>query len=182
MLNQINQNVLHFENPDGSLTNEEMRDDILGHWMPICRNRQNANGRWSKITISEIGGTPGDPFVHLIPSPGQAGSMDGPPEHPSLTALFSTRTGVGGRHGHGRIYMPGFHGGWVENGLMRSDILPLMQTVANNLSGWYSLTGAGPLVLKVVPRAHPVDALSVTSIVVKSVMGIQRRRNIGVGM
>jgi hypothetical protein len=102
--------------------------------------------------------------------------------HPSVCILVSVRTGVGGPHGHGRFYLPGLHYDWVENGQLRVDIVDYVQGFMNNLVGKFKSGGTRPITLGVSPRSSPVDFLSMTNLIVRRVCGIQRRRNIGVGI
>lgn len=179
ILAQRCQNVLHFWNPDDTQTHDNIRDELIANWLPIVRNVQNANWRWTEISVQRVSGTPD--IATVYPLSGNAGSLSGAPAVTVIAILFSIRTAVPGRHGHGRFYLPGVHGESVSNSVPESGALSAFQGAANALVARYGASGTGPINLVVVPRATPSDTHFCTAIVVRPTFGVQRRRNIGVG-
>jgi hypothetical protein len=179
ILGQRCQNVLHFSNPGGAGSDIAIRDELLAHWVPILRNIQNEHLSWTAVSIQTL--TPTMTTATVFPLSGQVGSLAGAAAPPPLCGLFSIRTGVAGRHGHGRFYLFGVHQESVENGVLQSGAFGAYQTAANSLVARYNASGSGPIILGVAPRGSPSDWIACIDIVVRPTFGIQRRRNIGVG-
>lgn len=179
MLGQRFQNVLHFENPDGALSNAAMRDELLTNFVARLRNLQNNALVWQSMSIQKVDGVPDEAEVFILS--GHVGSLVGNPAPTVLCGLFSIRTGVAGRRGHGRFYMFGVHGDSVANSVVQSGALAAYVTEANFITNRFKGGGSGPITLGVCPRSNPGDFLSMTNLIPRPVFGIQRRRNIGVG-
>lgn len=178
-LGQLNQNVWHFNNPDGGLTHDQVKQEVLDNFIFYLRNLQNAGYSWTSMIVQKVDGTPDLPTVYSLS--GQAGVFSGAGAHVCLAALFSIRTPQPGRHGHGRFYMGGVHGSSVVDSVMPSATLTNYQSKAASIVARFKVGGAGPLQLVVCRRSNPADKFFMTDIVVRPVFGIQRRRNIGVG-
>lgn len=179
VLGQKCQNVVHFSNPDGAVSDIGIRDELVANWIPILRNVQNAGCSWVQVSIQRVSAPA--TTASIFPLSGQNGSLSGAAAPPVLSGLFSIRTTVPGRHGHGRFYLFGLHQDSILNGAFHPDALAAYVTRANSLVARYKAGGTGPIILGVAPRADPSAFLSCTSIVVRPTFGVQRRRNIGVG-
>src|SRR6266478_6455767 len=173
------QNVLHFNNPDGASSHENIRDELIAHWLPILRNMQNNGLSYTQVSIQTVSSPPD--VASLFPLSGQSGALSGAGAPSVLCGLFSIRTSFPGRHGHGRFYSFGVHQDSVLNGVFQSGALAAYVTAANSLVDRYKTGGTGPITLVVCPRADPSSFHPMTAIIVRPVFGIQRRRNIGVG-
>lgn len=179
ILGQRCQNVLHFKNIDGLLTHVQIRDELVANWLPTVRNLQNAAWTWTDIAVQDrLDSTPDLLTVHPLTS--QAGVLSGPPGLTFAGGIFSIRTFTAGRHGHGRFYLPGLHADSITNGALGTSSFADYQTRANNLKTRYCTTVNG-FQLGVAPRAHPADFIPATDIIVRQNLGVQRRRNLGVG-
>jgi len=180
-LGQHYQNVLHFLNPDGATSHFNISEELKPNWISVIRNVQNNQLTWYQIDVQrvDIAGQPIDRF----PMDAAAGSLSGNIAPAVLCPLVSIRTGVGGRTGHGRVYMPGLHGASVANGGWESGALAAWAAKVALLQARYKSGGTAPITLGVYPRnVHDSTAFkSATSLVLQNIFGVQRRRNIGVG-
>jgi hypothetical protein len=172
-------NVLHFNNPDGGLSHVQIRDVLIAQWLFHVRDIQNVNFVWRDMTVQKVDGTPDTPTV--FPLSDQQGALTGTAAHPSLAALFSVRTAFAGRKGRGRFYVPGVHQESVLNGRVHPNAVIAYNTVANDLVARFGASGSQAIKLVVCPRIDPTDIHTCVTILARSVFGIQRRRNIGVG-
>jgi hypothetical protein len=180
-LGQHYQNVLHFLNPDGALSHHDISEELKPNWISVIRNVQNNQLTWYQLDVQrvDIASQPVDRF----PMDPAAGSLSGNIAPAVLCPLASIRTGVGGRRGHGRVYMPGLHGASVANGGWESGAFAAWVVKVANLETRYKSGGTGPITLGVYPRnVHDATAfLSCTALVLQAILGVQRRRNLGVG-
>lgn len=180
LLGQHFQNVWHFTSEDGVLDETGVKDAVIPGMVTRLRNHQNANLIYSTMSVQQL--LPTLQPASVFSMAGAHGSLDGQMYHPSVCVLFSIRTGTGGRKGHGRWYMPGLHFDHVENGVLRADIWALFQGDATFITNSYDGgTFASNLRMVVVTRENVADYRPMTTVVVRQVLGIQRRRNIGVG-
>src|ERR1044071_500400 len=179
MLGQSFQNVIHFAHVDGALTTDGVRAEVQTYLTTRLRNHQNVNLTYSTLSVQPL--LPVLQPADVFSMAGAHGSLDGLPYHPSIAVLFSIRTAHAGRNGHGRWYMPGVHYDFVENGVLRPDIYALYQGDATYMTNAFKTGGVRPLTMVVCSRSNPADYKSMTQIVARQVLGIQRRRNIGVG-
>jgi hypothetical protein len=178
-LGQKCQNVLHVSNPDGALSNLAIRDEMLANFIPRLRNVQNNQASWVQLSVQRVGLTPG--IAEIFPLTGQVGSLAGNGASPFVAGVFSIRTGTPGRHGHGRFYLFGVHGASISNGAFESGAFASYQTQALNIEGRFKEGGTGPLDLGVAPRGNEDNFIPMTALIVRSIFGVQRRRNFGVG-
>jgi hypothetical protein len=179
-LGQRCQNVLHFLNPDGALTDVEIREELLGNFVIPLRSLQNNQATWTVMQVQRVDGTPTVPSVFALS--GHVGSLSGDGAPSFLAALVRIVTGVSGRHGHGRFYIWGVHGASVANGVFQSGALSAYGTTMATMTNRFKLGGGtGPIQMGVAPRSTPTDFIGMSSLVVPSIFGVQRRRNIGVG-
>lgn len=181
ILGQKCQNVLHFLNPDGSLAHDAIRDDLITHWINNLKTIQNAGLSYTQMTVQTVADTPD--VMSIFPLTGLVGSLSGEAAPTFVGGLFSLRTGVPGRRGHGRFYMFGVHMDSIENGVVQSSALTAYAVVAAALFAAYGDPGgSSALTLMIGPRSNDsTDYLTVTTIIPRAIFGVVRRRNIGVG-
>ena len=178
-LGQRIQNVIHFRNPDGSLTHEQCKDAYqTGYWANI-KNVLNAGFVETEVRVQKVSGTPDTPTVW--PIAGQHGSLSGGGAPSFVAGLIQVKTASAGRHGHGRIYQGGVHGESLSNGVFQVDAWSAWQTYVANIQNYFKNGGSGPMVMCVCSRSDPNTTIDMTALVVPQIFGVQRRRNIGVG-
>jgi hypothetical protein len=72
--------------------------------------------------------------------------------------------------------------GWTTLGLVDSDILVAWNNRIATLMGVYGPSGSSTYRLSIVPSKAPFTVRSVTSMQIAPTLGVQRRRNIGIGV
>lgn len=179
ILGQVVQNVLHFNNPDGALTYQQIRDELVPNWTAVLNSALNNGLVWREYKIQTV--SPAGAAAEIFVLSGIQGSLVGAPAPPVLCPLVRIRTGVAGRSGHGRFYIFGLHQDSVQNGVFQTDALNFYKVQVAQLQTRYKTGGTGPIQLVVCPRSDPSDFKLMTSLQVQQVFGVQRRRNIGVG-
>jgi hypothetical protein len=179
MYNQVCQNRLHFDNPDGGLTDAQICDEINTFWLPIIRALQNVGFAYTSISSQNVSTAGNMPFVLSIA--GTTGTLSGAGAHPSIAGLFTIRTALATRRGRGRFYMPGVHGESVSNGL--NGALGAYATQAGILTTRYNFdTGTRPIFLGVYEGGIGGVWHGMTQLIARQTFGIQRKRNINVGV
>lgn len=178
-LGQRCQNVIHFKNPDGALNNVAVREEVLGSLVIPIRSLQNNQATWVQMEVQKVDSPAG--VVDVFALSGHVGSLSGGGAPSFLAALVRIKTATAGRHGHGRFYVWGVHGASVANGVFESGAFSAYGTTFATMTNRFKTGGTGPLIMGVAPRSSPIDFIPMTALVVPSVFGVQRRRNIGVG-
>lgn len=189
-VNQFAQNVLHFAEPSGVLQPDQVGSVIDNLWWgdtanSSLRNYTSGNVVLQSITLQllEPGPTQGGiPFVTRQ----AAGSATGLVKHPALGFVFAIKDGLAGKSHRGRFYHYGANGTHLLDGGPASAILT--PTALFSLTGlWMERFGpAGNTQLrwqlfhrKLVGTARFTQ---VTSVEVRPICGVQRRRRIGIGL
>jgi hypothetical protein len=179
MLGQRMQNVLHFLNPDGALSNFAISEELKPNWITVLRSAQNNTLAWTQITVQKVDAPAGP--IDVFPITAAPGSLVGEPAPTALCPLVSIRTQTPGRAGHGRFYIFGMHRESILNGQFQPDALNFYKVQVAQIENRYKAGGSGPITLGVCSRANPGDIKLMTALIVRPIFGIQRRRNIGVG-
>jgi hypothetical protein len=177
---QVCQNVLHFHAADAPNQGEALTIELRDHWMIEMQSCQNQNFSWRRIAVQDIT-TSGNPVLVTDIAP-IAGILTGAGAHPSLAVVFSLRTAIPTKAGRGRFYMPGVHGQSILNGRVEPNAQIVFNGAATNLLARYGPSASSAFSLKVVPRSDPSAHKQVINILARGVFGIQRKRNIGVGI
>lgn len=180
-LGQTLQNVIHFTNPDDTMTLPAICTEIRDFWCSPMSNCSTSSFSYTLIRAERVDtSTPPTPATLAVAVAG-VGTPTTP--HVVLAFIFKLRTVVGGRRGRGRIYVMAPRADWVANSVPTGAGSAFMTgTVIPAIMGRYGPTGVSPLILGVCSREDPTDIKGVESIAVASYMGVQRRRNIGVGI
>lgn len=177
------QNVLHFKNQDGTLTPFQVADEVKTNFVTQLKALQNFHYQYQYISVQAVDtSTPAPPFQQSIL--GFTGDFSGQGYHNAIAAIFSIRTAISARRGRGRFYMGGVHGASVVDSIMEAGASGAYATKAAILTARFKLGGTGPLVLGVFPRnsTSSADFVSMVQLIHREIFGVQRRRNIGVGI
>ena len=180
MYNQKMQNVLHFDNPENIYGITTMRNYMVNDWILMLRTIQNVNFTWTSLQLAELKSNPEPPYVEALS--GMPGGLSGPGAPPFVCGVFSIRTSTGGRRGRGRFYMGGVHQESILNGQLHPNALIAYSDVANQLKIRFCTGGSTDFRLQVAERVALPDGIPSTNIVARGVLGVQRRRNINVGI
>lgn len=178
---QVCQNVMHFFNPDGALSLSAAADEFQNQWITNVKPRQIGNVQWTKIQVYNLSNPVLAPFEKSI-------NILGTNSTTTLSRTFDcfvlkVQTAIAGRHGHGRIYLPGLHEGFLSNGLFQQSQVDAWATqLAIIKARFIGPPAAGPMTLAVREKAAPHTMTLATNILLRNIPGVQRRRNIGVGV
>lgn len=176
------QNVLHFDWHDFAGPMSQVTTEIQTGWIEIMRQAQVSSIRYRNITVYQVGSglTPTNLPLDLpgldIADPNQ--SM------PTLSVKMRIGTGIAGKKGRGRIYVPGVRQGhWVAGQLSAAGITTWTARANALIARYVGPTSSGPMVLGVSNRTEDVTAFKqADSLTVMVIPGCQRRRNLGVGI
>src|ERR1044072_2514556 len=102
--------VLHIENIDGLRTHEEIAADFFSDWVQTQKALCTNIFRFDTIQVRNMSLPNEVPYTHVI-TPLTVGGSSNNHLSPVLTWVVRLRTNLIGRHGRGRIYMPGIHDG-----------------------------------------------------------------------
>jgi len=180
-LGQTMQNVLHFRNPDGGVSLPNVCIDIRDNFLNSMSNNSTSSHAYTLIRAEEVGtSTPAAPATLAI---GITGVGTPTTTHVVLCFIWKLRTALGGRRGRGRIYVQAPRADWIANSVPTTAGINYMQgTVIPAIMARYGPSGTSALDLGVCSRSDPTDFKAVESIAVANYCGVQRRRNIGVGI
>lgn len=174
-------NVVHFRKPDYVTSDlSALADDLDSYWVTYAQAKSIGEMLWLNINVRRVDGGTDPSFNKAISKAGTAGSNS--QALPINALVFKLQTDIIGRHGHGRIYFPGVGHPCFQSGLLTAGCLASYQTLAGQWLARYGPGGGSSFVLVIAERADPSTTHDVTSIVVRSTIGTQRRRNFGVGI
>lgn len=178
---QVCQNVLHLTASDGILPNT-VTDIMRDQWLPQIRPFQHTGARWFDIEARRVDPIGLAPFHQTIVQFG-SGDTEREADNPCLARVLQFKTAVAGRHGRGRIYIPGTTQASWDKGFVKTASLTAGQPLVNSLMNSFCNPNP-PFGLRLVlsRRSNPSQTINVDTIVQAPRIGVQRRRNIGVGM
>lgn len=185
VLGQITQNVVHFENLDGALTPAQIVTELTttggGHWIDSFRGAQHTSAEWYDIEVRRLATTTA-PYHATISMFGTGSSLSAG-DHPSIGAVLQFRTLVAGRHGRGRMFIPGCSSAGMGNGAVTPSALAARAPFILAMENRYCHgVGSPGLSLVICPHGDVSSIIHVDSIVQRSLLGHQRRRQIGTGI
>lgn len=177
--NQVTQNVLHFRHVADPYNAQAIAAEIIAGWIPNVQFFSKSNFSYRNVLVQDIE-VPANPTASIPIN--MAGFGASSTRAPSFwSAVIKIQTPVGGRHGRGRIFLAGLHADAFESGILGS----LFQTQAldhlNALIARYGPTGTSDLRLVVLNRVDNSQS-DMVNLVLRPIPGIQRRRNIGIGI
>lgn len=177
------QNVLHFNDKDSGITPQTVCEKMRDVWIPEWKFFSVDQVIWINIAATVIHPALGitQNLAVNIPCTGNATAAT---DHPSICEKVKVQTATPGRHGRGRIYAPcaslaGGNVGVVNVATLNSRNARL-QTLLNHFGD-----GSPPLegiVYGIIDRHNPGAFHPAISMTLDSKYGLQRRRNIGVGI
>ncbi|HEY9758858.1 MAG TPA: hypothetical protein V6C97_27060 [Oculatellaceae cyanobacterium] len=180
MYGQEIQNVFHLLGPSADpLEMSAIADHVAANWIVQIKNRQSAAVVYSTVKVRLLE-SQFPPFVKTINIPGAWNFDD--EISTVLSFILRLRSNEIGKRGRGRMYIAGVLKGWTTNGLVDSDIIVSWNSTIANLMGVYGPGGSGNYRLTICPSKAPFSTREVTSMQVAPTLGVQRRRNIGIGV
>lgn len=179
---QTHQNVLHFANPDGALTDQEIALLIRDNWINNVKSEVTDDLIWNQISVKNLGSQVAEYSLTIAIPGGQGTSIK---EAPTLCFVLQLKTALAGRHGHGRVYQSGVHPTRQLSGIITNEQLILWTNKLTLVKAALCTPNPTTGLTMVVNRQGNVlesGGTPVTDIVVRSSLGVQRRRNYGVGV
>lgn len=181
--NQITcQNVVAFRDQTNLMNPLTVAQELRDQWCTILAAGQTTQFGWRNISVRTIGST-ASPFDLAIIVNGQD-AADGSLAVPVITQKFRLHTAVAGKHGRGRIYLPGYRQSLWTGGQLNATGITNMTIRLNAITSRY----VGPLMqssleLGILRRGGTAaDFIPVDFISLSLIPGVQRRRNLGVGI
>lgn len=176
------QNVLHFDNHDSGILPTTHCATIRDQWMDEYKFFSVNQVIWINIAYTPLTPALGVTTNLAINIAGASNATDSR-DHPVISEKIRIQTATAGRAGRGRIYAPvaslfGGNVGVVEAATITARNARLA-TLMSRFGGPSPSTG---LTLGIAPRGNPGNFKPATSMFLASTYGIQRRRNIGVGI
>lgn len=180
---QTCQNVLHFTNPDGFLTPQQIATDVFNNWVMKVSENQNGQLIYTSILVQNLDDPNLAPFNLIVARQGQSFNDRRIPA--SLAGVIKLSTARAGKHGRGRVFLAGVVSDHMQDGQYTpTGLVFLQQNMVDPLFAAYGPSSTiSPLLLCVREKLqggfalHPVIAMQL-----RSVIGVQRRRTIGVGV
>lgn len=177
------QNVMVFKKTDFVTADlNTLAQTLRDQWWFRIKAQQNVGFAYQSITCQEIKSPPEPPFFLSII--GNTGALAGEGYHPSIAMIYTFRTAFATKAGRGRIYIGGIHGQSIQSGQFHPTVAASFALIATQLQAIFCTGGSSPFLLMVGPRlsTDPTDYKQVGQIISRPICGIQRRRNINVGV
>lgn len=182
LFGQTCQNVIHLEDPDGAVGLATTCTLIRDNWVNKHTINQGNNVRYTNILASDADNPAVAPFSLTIDRSGQGLSAERCPSFACF--VMKLLTAVGGRHGRGRVFFPGPAPDNFQFGVLTSGFIT--QWNDNVITPIMAAFGpSGSTALRLCVRARMPDGPDYNRVVscqLRPVLGVQRRRNIGVGI
>jgi hypothetical protein len=180
MYGQQIQNVLHFEHfSSDPATSSLLADAISATWIPNVRLMQTAALIYTGIKVQMLE-SQFPPFVKTVNVAGQFGHDDQMTTYSAF--VLRLRTAFAGKTGRGRLYIAGVLKGWTTNGLVTQDRINAWNLEIVDIMQAHGPGGTSDFKLGVCPSKAPFNFKPVTSMQIAPTLGVQRRRNIGIGV
>jgi len=181
---QVMQNVLHFKDPVGLPPPRTVAASIRDIWLTQMKKHQGSSLRWTSILVQQID-VPGALGFNLpIALDGESGSGT-INLHPFACALLKLQTGVGGRHGRGRIYVPFPALDNYEFGNLTVERRAFWEAqFLTQVRAAYIAPASAGFFLGIMPRGgtSSADFKLVETINIRNTAAVQRRRGMGIGI
>lgn len=174
------QNVLHFTHASSDPnTMIDLVTDLKATWIPQVKWIQQDQLRYVNARVQLLESQ----FAAYSEALNISGSAGGSNDYKTYNAhILQLRTALLGRRGRGRQYIGGVALNLTDKGIIKSDIITTWNNHIANLAAAYLSGGTSNFRLVVNPHTNTDAHQDVTSITLNPIEGIQRRRNIGVGI
>jgi hypothetical protein len=177
---QVVMNVIHFRNVSDFYTPLEIKNEFVDNWIMHVRGFQNPGLHYFNLAVKNMDDETG--ITTDFPLDIFGGGFFGSQTWPTTAVLVQIRTAFGGRKGRGRVFVAGLHTGAFENGLFNAATTTSLNTFMDAIKAAFLPGGTSQLTIGVCDRGFNPDFHPAVDLVVGSRPGIQRRRNIGVGI
>jgi hypothetical protein len=176
------QNVIHFEDLGGTMTEQQVMVELRDNWcVKMCALLTNKFG-YRNIAIQKMGGD-----FQVFSFPVVVNGTDGV-DNIGGTMVTSMKlriiTDFPGKKGRGRIYQSGIRDQFWESGQLQASAYAFLEPKLDQIRARYvGNVFNGPLKLGVYGRGPENSGFHAASqLIISPTPGIQRRRNLGVGI
>jgi hypothetical protein len=176
---QLWQNRFHVDTDPPTLTDEEVCNHFKVNWVNRIRNLQDNDIKYTSVSSQAVG--PGGVSGFTLPLT-ETGALS--PSNQSFTFacwVLQLRTDLVGRRFRGRVYVPGVHLGYHQEGRVNAPGLAAWNLELPVLTERFIQGGEFADIWLVIRGETESHNTVVRNIQLRSVLGMQRRRNIGVG-
>jgi len=178
----IMENVLHFWRIDQSFSMTTIMETIRDQWLPEFKKFSVDQVVWTNIRAQLVEPGPGLAVNLAVNVAGTSNATD-PRDHPCICEKIRLQSNTPGKTGRGRIFCPVASSFGGNVGVLTVATLnarnAVLATLMQRFCGGEPSTG---LNLVIAPRNNPVANKEVVNMFCDSTYGIQRRRNVGVGI
>ena len=179
MYGQTCQHVLHFIESNPARTAQDIAGYVKTNFVDKVTIFQNANLRYISMLVRFLEEGAPAPFNLIFERAGQGFNDRRIPS--TLTYVIKLQTARAGRHGRGRIILPGVQSDSIQDGFLTSSALVSWQdTVISPMMGAF-LDNPSTTLAMAVREANGTMNL-VTNMQMRSLVGQLRRRQPGVGV
>lgn len=180
-IGMIFENAVHFNNPDGYLSNAAIGAELATYWMTRIQNWQSYYLGWQYFYIYRVG-HPEIP-VHIYPLANSPGLAAQPYIYPTQCYKLKWQCLAGGRHGRGRTFIAGGRSDWMTAGGITASAVTNGGIHLAALVARYKSGGTGPLTMGLVEKGGGESTFTaMESALFWQYMGQQRRRQYGHGI
>lgn len=179
---QTCQNVIHIDDNATATTEAAISTAILSHWLPNILPFQHTSAVWQRIEVRRVSPVGPAPHVQTIILPG-TGTGVNDADNSMVGRMLQFKTTVAGKHGRGRLYIPGTSISAFQQGIVKAASLAAGAPLVGELRAQWC--DPGPLTgfsLVISQKANPGATLKVSDIVQAVTARALRRRQIGVGI
>lgn len=173
------QNVFHMHNQDGTLTDEQIAQEILTQWLPQVKRRSGPGCNFTFLEVRRVDNlNPPSPYITQVNVTGTGSNFN----HPQVVCeKLRFQTALAGKRNRGRYYIPlvGQHGDL--NDVVNAPAMVILTEVCQILTDRFCKSSGGPIGLCIWHRDTRTHTMC-TSIIPSATYGIQRRRNFGIGI
>lgn len=174
-------NTLHFSGPSSDPAQMAvLAQEIETDWIGQCKFKQTGNLKYIMVEVRLLESQfPVHQRVVNINGVATANGGD-LPFHAYVLRMY---TNIIGKHGRGRKYIGGVQGGTSTNGFITQSLIDQWNISRGVWLGKWGPTGTSTFRLGITRRVNPgANFNQVQDIKVSTTWGIQRRRNIGIGI
>jgi len=176
------QNVVAFDQPDSVLTDQQVANELRDNWLTIIAAGQVNTFAWRNISVTRLGSNT-SPLNLAINVQGVDG-VDNLGGTQITCVKWRIHTGLAGKRGRGRIYLPAFRSVyWSAGQLTATGITNITPRITAIKARYVGSGSSGPIKLGIQGRDLQAGGfIAADDISLSLTPGVQRRRNLGVGI
>jgi len=181
LLGQVMQNVFYVDGGEGAWTHTSVKDYVLTWFVNQLKAVQVNTFNWETIEVRDFG--PGPDTISTFTLGQIPGTMNTSGILTVGAFIIQKRTGIVGRENRGRIYMPGPSATHTSNNLINATGIAAFAPILTTFRTQWAAPGTSTkLQMMIVGKGPTPHTVHVTDFLLAPGIGIQRRRNINVGI